>query len=174
MLFRSHWARHLLRIRTLQEKTQGFTEFVPLPFVHMEAPVYLRGGARKGPTFREALLMYAVARLVLNSVLPNIQVSWVKMGEAGVVAALAAGANDLGGTLMNESISRAAGTQHGQEMAPAAMDALIRRAGRVPQQRTTLYGAASTEREQRSYSAPPLAALPSIIAPVRRRISEAA
>ena len=174
MLFRSHWARHLLRIRTLQEKTQGFTEFVPLPFVHMEAPVYLRGGARKGPTFREALLMYAVARLVLNSVLPNIQVSWVKMGEAGVVAALAAGANDLGGTLMNESISRAAGTQHGQEMAPAAMDALIRRAGRVPQQRTTLYGAASTEREQRSYSASPLTALPVTATPVRRRISEAA
>ncbi len=169
-----HWARHLLRIRALQEQTGGFTEFVPLPFVHMEAPVYLRGRARQGPTSREAVLMHAVSRLVLHPVLPNIQVSWVKMGEEGVAAALAAGANDLGGTLMNESISRAAGTQHGQETAPAAMDALIRSAGRLPQQRTTLYGAATPERAQRSYGAAPLTALPSIILPVRRRISEAA
>jgi FO synthase len=169
-----HWARHLLRIRALQEQTRGFTEFVPLPFVHMEAPVYLRGGARRGPTFREALLMHAVARLVLNPVLPNIQVSWVKMGAEGVAAALAAGANDLGGTLMNESISRAAGTQHGQESAPAAMDALIRSAGRVPQQRTTLYGVAPAEQVRHSYLAPPLAALPVIAMPLRRRISAAA
>jgi FO synthase len=109
-----HWARHLLRIRELQARTGGFTEFVPLPFVHMEAPVYRRGQARKGPTSREAVLMHAVARLALNPVIPNIQVSWVKMGAAGARLCLAAGANDLGGTLMNESISRAAGTQHGQ------------------------------------------------------------
>ncbi len=169
-----HWARHLLRIRALQEKTQGFTEFVPLPFVHMEAPVYLRGRARRGPTFREALLMHAVARLVLNPVLSNIQVSWVKMGEAGVAAALAAGANDLGGTLMNESISRAAGTQHGQEMAPAAMDELIRSVGRLPQQRTTLYGTPVAERVQRSYAAAPLEALPTMAVPLRRRMIAAA
>ena len=169
-----HWARHLLRIRALQEKTQGFTEFVPLPFVHMEAPVYLRGRVRKGPTFREAVLMHAVARLAFNPVLPNVQVSWVKMGEAGVKAALAAGANDLGGTLMNESISRAAGTQNGQEMAPAAMDALIRSAGRAPLQRTTLYAAAPIERVQCARGAAPLAMLPTIFMPVRRRISAAA
>ena len=135
-----HWARHLLRIRALQERTGGFTEFIPLPFVHMGAPVYQQGRARKGPTSREAILMHAVARLVLHPVIENIQVSWVKMGEEGVAACLAAGVNDLGGTLMNESISRAAGTQHGQEMPPPRMEAMIRAAGRVPQQRTTLYG----------------------------------
>jgi FO synthase len=135
-----HWARHLLRIRRLQERTHGFTEFVPLPFVHMEAPLYLKGGARRGPTFREALLMHAVARLVLHPLVPNIQASWVKMGRAGVEACLAAGANDLGGTLMEESITRAAGASHGQEVTAEEMVALARRAGRIPFQRTTVYG----------------------------------
>ena len=116
-----HWARHLLALRDLQTETGGFTEFVPLPFVHMEAPMYLRGQARRGPTFREALLMHSVARLVLNPHVTNIQTSWVKMGPEGAKRALQAGANDLGGTLMNESISRAAGTQHGQEVPPEAM-----------------------------------------------------
>ena len=106
------------RCATLQAETGGFTEFVPLPFVHMEAPMYLRGLARKGPTFREAVLMHAVSRLVLHPLIPNIQTSWVKMGPEGVAACLQAGANDLGGTLMNESISRAAGTEHGQEFPP--------------------------------------------------------
>jgi FO synthase len=155
-----YWARHLLRIRALQEKTGGFTEFIPLPFVHMGAPVYQQGKARKGPTSREAILMHAVARLVLHPVIQNIQVSWVKLGEDGVAACLAAGVNDLGGTLMNESISRAAGTQHGQEMVPARMEAMIRAAGRVPQQRTTLYGEASVERHQVAQFAAPLTALP--------------
>ena len=100
-----HWGRHLKRIRELQVKTGGFTEFVPLPIVHMEAPIYLKGRARKGPTFRESLLMHAVARLALHPVLPNIQTSWVKMGPRGVAECLNAGANDLGGTLMNESIT---------------------------------------------------------------------
>jgi FO synthase len=154
-----HWARHLLRIRELQEKTGGFTEFIPLPFVHMGAPMYQQGRARKGPTSREAILMHAVARLVLHPVIQNIQVSWVKMGDDGVAACLAAGVNDLGGTLMNESISRAAGTQHGQEMPPERMEALIRAAGRVPQQRTTLYGEAALERHAAAQSAPPLMAL---------------
>src|SRR5437870_6081403 len=111
-----HWARHLLRIRGLQAETGGFTEFVPLPFVHMEAPIYLRGRARPGPTFREAVLMHAVARLVLYPYFSHIQTSWVKMGRNGMRVALQAGADDLGGTLMNESITRAAGAIHGQEM----------------------------------------------------------
>ena len=151
-----YWARHLLRIRALQEKTGGFTEFIPLPFVHMGAPVYLKGHARRGPTSREAILMHAVARLVLHPVIQNIQVSWVKMGEDGVAACLAAGVNDLGGTLMNESISRAAGTQHGQEMEPARMETMIRAAGRVPQQRTTLYVNAAVERHHTACGAAPL------------------
>ena len=120
---RCHWARHLLVLRDLQAETGGFTEFVPLPFVHMEAPMYLRGQARKGPTLREAVLMHAVARLALHPLITNIQTSWVKMGPEGAALCLNAGANDLGGTLMNESISRAAGTQHGQEFPPEAMEA---------------------------------------------------
>lgn len=142
----AHWARHLLRIRDLQTRSGGFTEFVPLPFVHMEAPLYLRGGARRGPTWREALLMHAVARLSLHPRIRNIQTSWVKMGHDGAVACLSSGCNDLGGTLMNESISRAAGAAHGQETAPAIMNALIRSAGRKPKQRTTLYGDVPIER----------------------------
>ena len=141
-----NWARHLIRIRDLQKKTGGFTEFVPLPFVHMEAPMYLKGKARKGPTFREAVLMHAVARLALHPHIPNIQSSWVKMGHAGVVATLNAGCNDLGGTLMNESISRAAGTEHGQETSPQEMVRMIESAGRVARQRNTTYGDASPER----------------------------
>ena len=136
-----NWARHLLRIRDLQAQTGGFTEFVPLPFVHMEAPMYRRGRARKGPTFREVLLMHAVARLVLHPHITNIQASWVKLGVDGVRACLDAGVNDLGGTLMNESISRAAGASHGQEFTVAGMRRLITSAGRTPQQRTTRYEA---------------------------------
>jgi FO synthase len=138
-----HWARHLLRIRALQAETGGFTEFVPLPFVHMEAPIYVKGRARKGPTFREAVLMHAVARLALHPLIPNIQASWVKLGPDGVKACLDAGVNDLGGTLMNESISRAAGASHGQELPPARMEELIRSAARRPRVRTTLYGAST-------------------------------
>ena len=144
-----HWARHLLRIRDLQKRTGGFTEFVPLPFVHMEAPLYLKGRARRGPTFREAILVHAVARLALNPHITNIQASWVKLGHEGVVAALNAGCNDLGGTLMNESITRAAGAEHGQETSPTRMIELIEAAGRIAKQRTTVYGevdAAITER----------------------------
>ena len=153
------WARHLLHIRRLQARTGGFTEFVPLPFVHMEAPMYRRGRARRGPTWREAVLMHAVARLALHPLIPNIQVSWVKMGEAGVRACLSAGANDLGGTLMNESISRAAGTVHGQEMPPEAMEALIEGIGRAPLQRNTLYAPVDAERRRASFGAAPLAPL---------------
>ncbi len=136
-----NWARHLLRVRDLQVETGGFTEFVPLPFVHMEAPIYRKGRARMGPTFRETLLMHAVARLVLHPHITNIQASWVKMGMDGMKACLDAGVNDLGGTLMNESISRAAGASHGQEFTVADMRRLILSAGRVPRQRTTRYEA---------------------------------
>jgi len=162
-----HWARHLLRTRALQARTNGFTEFVPLPFVHMEAPMYRKGIARKGPTYRETVLMHAVARLALNPLIPNVQVSWVKLGVDGVRACLNAGANDLGGTLMNESISRAAGTVHGQELPPEQMDQLIRSCGRMPQQRTTLYGAPPSEQRERSYSAEALA--PIVQTPATRK-----
>jgi FO synthase len=152
-----NWARHLVHAREQQRSSGGFTEFVPLPFVHMEAPMWLRGQARSGPTFGETLLVHAIARLALHPWITNIQVSWVKLGAQGVAAALRAGVNDLGGTLMNESISRSAGAEHGQEFAPEAMEELIRSAGRIPRQRTTLYGDASEERRLASFGAPPLA-----------------
>ena len=154
-----HWARHLLRVRALQKRTGGFTEFVPLPFVHMEAPLYLRGGARRGPTFREAILVHAVARLALHPHITNIQASWVKMGHEGVVAALNAGCNDLGGTLMNESITRAAGASHGQETSPERMRRLIESAGRTPKQRNTVYGDVDAERIRAGLAAGELAAI---------------
>jgi len=134
------WAIHLMRLRDLQRRTAGFTEFVPLPFVAHEAPMYKRGHARPGPTLREALLMHAVARLTLNPYFLNIQASWVKMGHAGLREALRVGANDIGGTLMNESISRAAGAMHGQEMTVPEMHAMAASLGRRPVRRTTLYG----------------------------------
>jgi FO synthase len=151
-----HWARHLLRLRALQEETSGFTEFVPLPFVAHEAPIYLKGRARPGPTFREAVLMHAVARLALHPVFESIQTSWVKMGEGGVAAALNAGANDLGGTLMNESITRAAGATHGEEWPPSQMERVIRGIGCEPVQRTTDYGTPPDTQQRRSRQAPPL------------------
>jgi FO synthase len=151
------WARHLLHLRRLQQRTGGITEFVPLPFVPMETPLYLRFGARRGPTWREALLMHAVARLALNPLIPNIQASWVKLGPHGVGECLRAGVNDVGGTLMNETITRSAGAVFGEEMPPAALDALIRDAGRAPGQRTTLYGTPPEERIAASYRAAPLA-----------------
>jgi len=135
-----HWARHLARLRVLQERTGGITEFVPLGFVHMEAPLWRKGRTRSGPTFREAVLMHAVPRLALNPVIRNIQTSWVKMGAGGAALCLDAGANDLGGTLMNESITRAAGGVHGQLLDAAALEALAARIGRPARQRSTLYG----------------------------------
>ena len=141
-----HWARHLLRVRELQTRTGGFTEFVPLPFVHMEAPIYLKGQARKGPTFREAVLMHAVARLALDPLITNIQASWVKMGPDGAAFCLQAGANDMGGVLMDESITRAAGAVHGQQVCAEDMQGIIRGVGREPLQRTTLYARPANER----------------------------
>lgn len=161
-----HWARHLLRLREVQERTGGITEFVPLPFVHMEAPIYLKGRSRSGPTFREAVLMHAVARLALHPLITNIQVSWVKMGEAGIRACLEAGVNDLGGTLMNESISRAAGAEFGQELPPVEMERIIREAGRTPRQRTTTYGAPPEGQQIASFAAAALA--PIVLTPARK------
>ena len=148
-----HVANHLLKIRRLQAKTGGFTEFVILPFIHMEAPMFLKGGARKGPTFREAVLMHAIARLVLNPLFKNIQASWTKLGPDGLKACLNAGVNDLGGTLMNETITRAAGASHGQETSPEQMEAIITGMGRRPRQRSTSYGEVSPLQHQRALGA---------------------
>ena len=168
----AHWAKHLLAIRDLQARTGGITEFVPLPFVHMEAPLARRGMTRAGPTFREVRLMHAIARLVLHPLIPNIQVSWTKLGARGAAVCLRGGANDLGGTLMNESISRAAGAAHGQEMPVAEMEALIHSLGRTPRPRTTLYASADPGRIADARSALPLT--PIIQTPVQRRHKELA
>jgi FO synthase len=137
------WARHLLRTRALQAETGGFTEFVGLPFVHMAAPIYLQRKARRGPTFREVLLVHAVARIVYRGLIDNVQFSWVKLGRDAGVQLLQAGCNDLGGTLMDENISRAAGASHGQEMTPDDFAAMVEPLGRRLQQRTTLYAPAA-------------------------------
>ncbi|MYB44869.1 MAG: 7,8-didemethyl-8-hydroxy-5-deazariboflavin synthase subunit CofH [Acidimicrobiia bacterium] len=135
------WANHLEVIREIQRRTGGFTELVPLPFVHMGAPIYLRGRARPGPTWDEVVLVHAVARLALDGLVPNIQASWVKLGLDGAARLLAAGCNDLGGTLMNETISRAAGASHGQEVDAAELEATIEETGRTPARRNTVYQA---------------------------------
>jgi FO synthase len=157
----AHWARHLTRLRALQERTGGISEFVPLGYVHMEAPLWRKGRTRSGPSFREAVLMHAVPRLVLHPLIRNIQTSWVKMGAEGAAVCLDAGANDLGGTLMNESITRAAGGVHGQQLDAAQLQALARRIGRPARQRTTLYGipGAAAEMQATSLPRPELAAL---------------
>jgi len=151
-----HWARHLLHLRRLQARSGGITEFVPLPFVPMETPIYLHGSARGGPTFREAVLMHAVGRLALHPLITNIQASWVKMGSEGLKWCLRAGANDIGGTLMNESITRAAGATHGEEMPPGEMESLVHALGRRPQQRTTLYANPPHRQREASFTAAPL------------------
>jgi FO synthase len=134
-----HWAGHIHLLRRLQERTGGFTEFVPLPFVHRQAPIYLAGIARPGPTFDETLRVHAVARLVLQGAIDNIQLSWVKVGLEGAVRLLEAGCNDLGGTLMEETISRMAGADHGVRQDPEALRSIAERAGRPAAERTTDY-----------------------------------
>jgi 7,8-didemethyl-8-hydroxy-5-deazariboflavin synthase CofH subunit len=140
-----HVANHLVRTRALQRETGGFTEFVPLPFVHMATPIFIRGRARRGPTFREVVLMHAVGRIAYRDTIPNVQVSWVKCGVSGSRQILRAGANDLGGTLMDENISRAAGASHGQELDEAEFRSIVEPLGRTLAQRTTLYGRTRTE-----------------------------
>jgi FO synthase len=139
-----HVARHLVRTRAVQDETGGFTEFVPLPFVHMATPIFLQGKARRGPTFRETLLVHAVGRIAYRGRIDNVQVSWVKAGISGAQQILQAGANDVGGTLMDENISRAAGASHGQELDDAALAAIVEPLGRPLAQRTTLYGRTET------------------------------
>jgi FO synthase len=139
-----HVARHLIRTRDLQKETGGFTEFVPLPFVHMATPIFIQGKARRGPTFREVVLMHAVGRIAYRATIPNVQASWVKCGISGTRQILQAGANDLGGTLMDENISRAAGASHGQELDEAEFRAIVEPIGRTLAQRTTLYGRTRT------------------------------
>lgn len=148
----TNWARHLLKLRHQQKRTNGFTELVPLPFVHRETPIYLKEGSRKGPTWREAILMHAISRLVLNPLIPNIQASWVKLGADGVQACLSAGVNDIGGTLMDETITRSAGAEHGTEMDPPAMERLLIKAKRPSRQRTTLYSDVTSERKKASFA----------------------
>ena len=139
-----HIARHMTRTRALQKETGGFTEFVPLPFVHMATPIFLQGKARRGPTFREVLLVHAVGRIAYRGWIDNVQASWVKCGVAGAQQVLQAGANDLGGTLMDENISRAAGASHGQELDEAEFRQIVEPLGRTLAQRTTLYGRTQT------------------------------
>ncbi|CAN5774048.1 hypothetical protein BH18ACT17_BH18ACT17_00950 [soil metagenome] len=145
-----HWVAHVRRIGRIQADTGGFTEFVPLPFVHQHAPIYLSGKARPGATFEENLRMHAVARILLDGLIPNIQVSWVKLGVEACQAILRAGANDFGGTLMEETISRMAGAEWGIEMTPAQFDDAIRRIDRTPAVRTTTYGRAEPPARQAS------------------------
>jgi FO synthase len=135
-----HWVFHIRRLARIQRETGGFTEFVPLPFVHQNAPIYLAGKARPGPSFSDNRRMHAVARILLDGVIPNVQVSWVKMGVEACQALLNGGANDFGGTLMEETISRMAGAGWGIRMEPAQFDDAIRSIGRTPAQRTTTYG----------------------------------
>ena len=133
------WANHLEVLRRIQRRTGGFTEFVPLPFVHMASPIFLQGKARPGPTWDEVVLVHAVGRIALAGLIDNIQASWVKLGLDGGARLLAAGCNDLGGTLMDENISRASGASHGQLATPEELEAAIRSAGRIPARRTTVY-----------------------------------
>ncbi len=133
------WSTHLIKLRDLQKETGGITEFIPLPYVSMESPMYKRGNSRPGPTFNEVLLMHAVSRIALNPHIKNIQASWVKLGKEGALSCLNAGVNDMGGTLMNESISRAAGSIHGQEFEATRMEEFIRNSERRPQLRNTTY-----------------------------------
>ncbi len=133
------WAKHIVRTRDLQKETSGFTEFVGLPFVHMASPIYLQHKSRRGPTFRETVLMHAIARIAYHGLIDNIQVSWTKIGKVGAAQLLQAGCNDLGGTLMNENISRAAGASHGQEMTEDSFREIVEPLGRTLCQRSTLY-----------------------------------
>lgn len=133
------WAKHIVRTRDLQKETGGFTEFVGLPFVHMASPIYLQHKSRRGPTFRETVLMHSIARIAYHGLIDNIQVSWTKIGKVGAAQLLQAGCNDLGGTLMNENISRAAGASHGQEMTEDSFREIVEPLGRTLRQRSTLY-----------------------------------
>jgi len=133
------WANHYEVLRQIQRRTGGFTEFIPLPFVHMASPIFIQGRSRPGPTWDEVVLIHAVARIAFDGLIPNIQASWVKLGLEGGANLLNAGCNDMGGTLMNESISRSSGASHGEEVTADELEAVIRAHGRIPARRNTLY-----------------------------------
>ncbi len=161
------WVAHLALLREIQKETGGLTELVPLGFVHWDAPIYLAGEARPGPTGLEDLRMHAVARILLNNWINNIQVSWVKLGPKFAQYILTAGANDFGGTLMNESISRSAGAPYGQEITPAEMCRMIRELGRIPARRNTLYEILEVYDNHDPADTPPLVArTPALVQPV--------
>ncbi len=148
-----HWVAHLKLLAKLQDQTGGFTEFVPLPFVHHSAPIYLAGVARTGPTQRDNLAVHAMARLLLHGRIHNIQTSWVKLGTEGTRTMLRAGVNDLGGTLMEETISRMAGSEHGSVKTPAEIEEIATGIGRPVRQRTTKYGPVDPDRTALSHKA---------------------
>ena len=153
----AHWIRHMALLRSIQKDTGGFTEFVPLSLIHSEAPMYSKGlvpGVRPGATGAEVVKMHALARLMLGATFRNIQSSWVKEGPKLAQLLLDAGANDLGGTLINESISTSAGAQYGQLVGPAELHRLIRDVGRVPAQRDTVYGLLRTYRDGENPDSP--------------------
>jgi FO synthase len=158
------WIQHILTTRSVQQRTHGFTEFVPLPFVHMASPIYLQGRSRKGPTLRESLLMHAVGRIAYFSLIDNVQASWVKMGPEGARQLLQCGANDLGGTLMEENISHAAGSEHGRALGVADLKEIASSIGRPLHQRNTLYEILSTTPTDQP--SPPLAQPQSTSQPV--------
>ncbi|ADP84052.1 bifunctional FO biosynthesis protein CofGH [Pseudofrankia inefficax] len=156
----AHWLAHLRLLRSIQEDTGGFTEFVALPFVHHSAPIYLAGVARPGPTVQENRAVHAMARILLHGAISNIQCSWVKLGTDGCRAVLAGGVNDIGGTLMEETISRMAGSQHGSRRSIEELEDVATGAGRPPRQRTTTYGEVPRERFDAARVAPNRTALP--------------
>src|SRR6185503_8233435 len=141
----AHWLGHFRTLARIQDQTGGFTEFVALPFIHTNAPIYLAGVARPGPTMRENRVVHAMARILLHGRIDNIQCSWVKLGDEGTVAMLNGGCNDLGGTLMEETISRMAGSEHGSARTREELEAIGKAAGRPVRQRTTTYGEVPAE-----------------------------
>jgi FO synthase len=143
----AHWVGHLRVIRSIQERTGGFTEFVLLPFIHENSPIYLAGLARPGPTRRENRAVHAVSRLLLHGAIDSIQCSWVKLGDEGCRDVLRGGVNDLGGTLMEETISRMAGADHGSYKTISQLRAIAEPLGRPMRQRTTTYGDVPEERQ---------------------------
>ena len=160
-----HWVNHLLLLREIQKDTGGFTEFVPLGFIHSKTRLFQQGGARAGSSLREDLVVHALARVLLNGHIRNIQVSWVKLGFDGALACLQAGANDFSGTLMEESISKAAGANFGEYVSPGEFRAMIRTIGRIPAERTTTYRIRKVFPQKDSEERLPMQQIPVLSAP---------
>lgn len=161
-----HWLRHMLLLRAIQKDTGGFTEFVPLGFIHSQTRLFRKGGARAGSSLAEDLIVHALARILLGDTIPNLQVSWVKLGFPGALACLQAGANDFSGTLMEESISRSAGADYGENVEPGELRAMIRGIGRIPAERYTTYDIRKVFDEPDAEERLPLERMPSVAAPM--------